>query len=404
MTTETADSNTNPNPSSSSASGAASGSASSSHPSSFLLLSRDVAAVVAAASPYAAQIDGGRRLSASGTVFAGDGVIVAASHNVERDEDVVVGLEGGKRLPATLVGRDSSTDLAVLRVEASGLAAPQWSDLADLAGGQLAVLVGRPGRQVRAALAMISDVRDSWRSPAGAKLERYVELDAARERGFSGSVVVDAGGRPLGIASSGLLRRRGLVVPGVTLRRGVQSLLANARVRRGFLGIGAYPVRLQAVLEGRAASCRWYPSRALDFLFRSKRRERLRGTPLSAEQRAIVRRNVPYVSTLSAEDQRELEGHMQVFLAEKRFEGCGGLAMTEEIRLTIAAHACVLLLHRETDYYSGLGSILVYPSAYVVRGTRQKLGDLVVESDQVRLGESWVRGAVVLACDAVQRR
>ena len=142
----------------------------------------------------------------------------------------------------------------------------------------------------------------------------------------------------------------------------------------------------------------------LDFLsFKSKRRARLRGTPLSAEQRAIVLRNVPYVSTLSDEDQRELEGHMQVFLAEKRFEGCGGLAMTDEIRLTIAAQACVLLLHRETDYYSGLGSILVYPSAYVVKGTRQKLGDLVVESDQVRVGESWVRGAVVLAWDAVQR-
>jgi S1-C subfamily serine protease len=184
-------------------------------------------------------------------VFAGDGVIVAASHNVERDEDVVVGLEGGKRLPATLVGRDSSTDLAVLRVEASGLAVPQWSDLAGLAVGQLAVLIGRPGRQVRAALAMISDVRDSWRSPAGAKLERYVELDAARERGFSGSVVVDAAGRPLGIASSGLLRRRGLVLPGATLRRVVESLLAHGRVRRGFLGIGAYPVRLQADLEER---------------------------------------------------------------------------------------------------------------------------------------------------------
>ena len=255
MTTETADSKPNPNPNSgsasSSASSSASGSASSSHPSSFLQLSRDVAAVVAAASPYAAQIDGGRRLSASGTVFAGDGVIVAASHKVEHDEDVVVGLEGGKRLPATLVGRDSSTDLAVLRVEASGLAVPEWSDLAGLAVGQLAVLVGRPGRQVRAALGMISDVRDSWRSPAGAKLERYVELDAARERGFSGSVVVDAAGRPLGIASSGLLRRRGLVLPGATLRRVVESLLAHGRVRRGFLGIGAYPVRLQADLEER---------------------------------------------------------------------------------------------------------------------------------------------------------
>src|ERR1700680_4126574 len=104
MTTETADSKPNPNPNSgsasSSASSSASGSASSSHPFSFLQLSRDVAAAVGAASPYAAQIDGGRRLSASGTVFAGDGVIVAASHNVERDEDVVVGLEGGQGRPA----------------------------------------------------------------------------------------------------------------------------------------------------------------------------------------------------------------------------------------------------------------------------------------------------------------
>ncbi|HLX09886.1 MAG TPA: S1C family serine protease [Thermoanaerobaculia bacterium] len=230
MTTETANSKTVPG-------------------SPFLSLSQAVAAVVAAASPYAAQVDGGRRLSASGTVFAADGVIVAASHNLERDEDVVVGLDGGRRLPATLVGRDAASDLAVLRVEATGLAAPAWSDLGSLAAGQLAVVVGRPGRQVRAALAMISDVRDSWRSPAGARLERYVELDAARERGFSGSVVVDAAGQPLGIASSGLLRGRGLVVPGGTLRRVVESLLAHGRVRRGFLGIGAQPVRLPAALE-----------------------------------------------------------------------------------------------------------------------------------------------------------
>jgi len=236
MTTETATSNSQSHP----------------DPSApFLLLSQATAALVAAASPFAAQVDGGRRLSASGTVFGADGVIVAASHNVERDEDVIVGLEDGRRLPATLVGRDAATDLAVLRVEASGLAVPPWSDLSGLAAGQLAVVVGRPGRQVRAALAMISDVRDAWRSPAGAKLERYVELDAARERGFSGSVVVDAAGQALGIASSGLLRRRGLLVPGATLQRVVESLLAHGRVRRGFLGIGAYPVRLPAALEER---------------------------------------------------------------------------------------------------------------------------------------------------------
>jgi S1-C subfamily serine protease len=222
-----------------------------SNPSAFLHFSQALAAAAAAAAPYAAQVDGGRRLSASGTVFAADGVIVAASHNLERDEEVIVGLDGGRRLPAKLVGRDGPTDLAVLRVEASGLAVPRWSDLDGVAVGQLALLVGRPGRQPRAALAMIADVRDAWRSPAGAKLERYVELDAARERGFSGSVVVDAGGEALGIASSGLLRGRGLVVPGATLLRVVESVLAHGRVRRGFLGIGAYPVRLPPALEER---------------------------------------------------------------------------------------------------------------------------------------------------------
>lgn len=141
----------------------------------------------------------------------------------------------------------------------------------------------------------------------------------------------------------------------------------------------------------------------LDFLFKSKRREELRKKPLSVEQRAAIRINVPYVARLSADDCAELEGHIQVFLAEKVFEGCGGLTLTDEIRLTIAAQACVLLLHRSTDYYPGVDAILVYPSAYLVKNTRQTLGNVVVEADQVRLGESWVRGVVVLAWDAVRR-
>jgi MtfA peptidase len=141
----------------------------------------------------------------------------------------------------------------------------------------------------------------------------------------------------------------------------------------------------------------------LNLLFKNRRRAALRQRPLSAEQWAIVERNVRYVATLSAEDRRELAGHIQVFLAEKTFEGCGGLVLTDEIKLTIAAQACILLLHRKTDYYPELGSILVYPSAYVAKVTRQRPGSIVVESDQVRLGESWARGTVVLAWDAVQR-
>lgn len=141
----------------------------------------------------------------------------------------------------------------------------------------------------------------------------------------------------------------------------------------------------------------------LDFLFKGKRRDALRAQPLSEEERAIVLRNVRHVARLSEADRRELEGHIRVFLAEKNFEGCGGLELTDEIKLTIAAQACILLLHRQTDYYPDVASILVYPSAYVVRDTRERLGDVVIVGDQTRIGESWVRGVVVLSWDAVQR-
>lgn len=140
----------------------------------------------------------------------------------------------------------------------------------------------------------------------------------------------------------------------------------------------------------------------LDFLFKGKRRAALAAEGLTAEQRALVLRNVPYVASLPEEDRRELWGHVRVLLEEKTFEGCGGLELTDEIKLSIAAQAGVLLLHRETDYYPGVESILVYPSTYVVRNTRQMLGDTVLEADQRRIGESWVRGVVVLAWDAVR--
>ncbi len=102
-----------------------------------------------------------------------------------------------------------------------------------------------------------------------------------------------------------------------------------------------------------------------------RRREAARRGAFPAAWRAIIEKNVPYAAGLSLEDRQELLGHVQVFLAEKRFEGCGGLSITDEVRVTIAAQACVLLLHRQTDYYPRLVSILVYPSTYLVPGGRR---------------------------------
>ena len=134
--------------------------------------------------------------------------------------------------------------------------------------------------------------------------------------------------------------------------------------------------------------------------WKRRRRAALRARPFPPEWRVIIAKNVPFVARLPPEDQAELTGHTQVLLAEKHFEGCGGLALSDEIRVTIAAQASVLLLHRTPTYYPKLVSILVYPSTYLVPGGRNVHG-LVDPDPQARLGESWARDVVVLAWDNV---
>lgn len=138
--------------------------------------------------------------------------------------------------------------------------------------------------------------------------------------------------------------------------------------------------------------------------FKHRRRERLRAQPFPAAWQRIIERNVAVYRRLPPEDQRELLGHVQVLLAEKDFEGCGGLELTDEIRVTIAAEAAVLLLHRDTDYYPELKSILVYPTAYVVSDERPVGGGMWTESDEVRLGHTApTLGALVIAWDDALR-
>lgn len=138
-------------------------------------------------------------------------------------------------------------------------------------------------------------------------------------------------------------------------------------------------------------------------LFAHRHREDFRSRPFPEAWSEILRRNSPLYDRLPDHDKAELHGHIQVFLAEKHFEGCGGLELTDEIKVTIAGQACMLLLHRETDYFRKLITILVYPSAYKAEGREHVGGGLVLESEQVRLGEAWVDGVVVLSWDDVQR-
>ncbi len=96
-------------------------------------------------------------------------------------------------------------------------------------------------------------------------------------------------------------------------------------------------------------------------------RRRLMTEPLPEEWERILKQNVPLYSRLPDAVQRQLRGLINIFLYEKRFEGCGGLEITDEIRVTVAAQACILLLNRKTDFYPRLSSILVYPVAYMAK-------------------------------------
>ena len=218
---------------------------------SLVELSGLLEAAVEGAAPGVVRVEGRRRSASSGVAWSADGVIVASHHAVDAEEGVPVGLHDGRTVTARVVGRDPGTDLAVLRAEATGLAVPRWDEGRPARPGHLVVGVSRPGRSARARLGVVSAVAGEWRTPAGGRLESYLETDIDPHPGFSGGLLLGSDGRALGVTTAGLLRGAGMAVAAVSLRRVVESLLARGRVRRGWLGIGTQPVALGPDLRAR---------------------------------------------------------------------------------------------------------------------------------------------------------
>jgi len=135
---------------------------------------------------------------------------------------------------------------------------------------------------------------------------------------------------------------------------------------------------------------------------RERRRRRLRGMPFPVAWWSILSRSVPLLHRLPRTDRDELAGHARVLLAEKHFEGAGGFDVTDEVRVTIAAQSAFLLLHRSTDYFPRLVSIIVYPATYVAPHREEDEAGIVIEGLEPRAGESWSRGALVLSWNDVQ--
>ena len=195
------------------------------------------------------RVEGRNRMPATGVVYNADGVIVTAHHVVERDDNLAIGLANGESVPAQLVGRDPSTDLAVLRAASGQLSAAGWVDAGDLRVGNLALALGRPGRSVQAVLGLITALGGAFRTPAGGEMDRYLQADIVMYPGFSGGPLVAADGRVAGINSSALARGASLTIPAATVKRVVETILQHGHMPRGYLGIGIQPVRLDPALH-----------------------------------------------------------------------------------------------------------------------------------------------------------
>jgi serine protease DegQ len=207
-------------------------------------LSDGLADAVERVGPAVVRVNGRRRRSASGVVYAPE-MVLTASHALEREEDLTVGAAAGRTLSARFVGRDPSTDLAVLRVGDLNVEAAAPAEGPPRIG-QLALAVGRPGRSEGpgASLGVVSAVGGPLSTGRGTRLERYIQTDATPYPGFSGGPLVDARGSVLGIMTTGLARSAALAVPADLAWRIAGTLAEKGSVKRGYLGILSQPVRL----------------------------------------------------------------------------------------------------------------------------------------------------------------
>lgn len=207
-------------------------------------LSNGLAATVAAVAPSVVRVDGRRRSAASGIVWSADGLIVTANHVIHRDDNIRVTTAGNDTAEATLIGRDPSTDLALLQINLSEMSAPAFAAEDEMGVGHFVLALGRPGRTIQATFGIVSALGDGWRTPMGGRIDHYLQTDVVMYPGFSGGPLVAANGRLMGLNTSGLGQGVSLAIPVATLGRVVDSLRAHGRVRRGYLGVNTQRVRL----------------------------------------------------------------------------------------------------------------------------------------------------------------
>jgi S1-C subfamily serine protease len=209
-------------------------------PDSLLAFSDQTADLVARTAKSVVAVHGAGRPQ-SGILWR-PGVVVTAEEALEGDDNITVTLPGGRQVAATLAGRDPTTDVAALRIEADGMAPVDLADASGLRAGQIVLAVGNYEGAAVAGLGIVAFVGGPWQSFRGGAIDSLLRLDLGLNPSAEGGAVVDPRGATVGMAVFGP-RRRVLAIPSSTINRSLDQLLAKGHVSRGYLGAGLQPIR-----------------------------------------------------------------------------------------------------------------------------------------------------------------
>lgn len=216
----------------------------SSSTSALAALSNDLSSTIERVAPSVVSVEGRRRIGSSG-FYVRPHLILTADHSLETD-DIEVVHAGGVTESATIVGRDASTDLALLRTESAGTPLSFAAD-DGLRVGSIALAVARDDDgDLAATMGVISALGAAWRTWHGGEIDRFIRPDLQLYPRFSGSPLIDAAGLVVGMNTDGLSRRQSITVPGTTIERVVEALVTRGHVAHGYLGVALQAVDLPA--------------------------------------------------------------------------------------------------------------------------------------------------------------